>query len=77
MNYSDIVALIIVGFLALVALGIAAELLILVSAGAAVWGWYVILSGGDATAIVWGMAIVGPLVAIGMIATSGDNSRAR
>ncbi|WP_152348008.1 hypothetical protein [Brevibacterium sp. CFH 10365] len=77
MNFSDIVALIIVGFLALVALGIAAELLILVGAGAAVWGWYVILSGGDATAIVWGMAIFGPLVTIGMIASSGDNSRAR
>lgn len=77
MNFSDIVALIIVGFLALVALGIAAELLILVSAGAAVWGWYVILSGGDATPIVWGMAIFGPLVTIGMIASSGDSSRAR
>lgn len=77
MNISDIVALIIVGFGALVAIGIAAELLILVGTGAAIWSWYVILSGGDATVVVWGMAIFGPLITIGLITTSGDSSRAR
>lgn len=77
MTITDIVALAIVGFAAFVLVGIASELLILVTAGAALWGWFVILSGGEATAVVWAMAVLGPVVTVGLIATAGGSRSAR
>lgn len=76
MTITDIVALAVVGFTAFILIGIASELLILVAAGAAIWGWFVILSGGAATATVWAMAVLGPIVTIGLIATAGGPRRA-
>lgn len=74
MEVIDIVAFVILGFVGLILIGIAVELSILVAAGAAIYSWFVIFTGGGSDTI-WILAIVSTLLFFGLGAIFSSPSR--